>query len=246
VARKPVTIPSRQRVSVALGDRRSSVGAWRDRIRDPSLTVLLVLELCAMFLAAPLAAKGLPIARAVADTLVLAVLVIVVMLSQKWGAIILISLGLAATVASFPLSGEWAPISTAVLRRSGDILAFSALTWVVAHAVYAPGRITFHRLQGAVVVYLSLATIFASVYSLIWELSPDAFAYLVVQASGPQEVATMLYFSLTTLTTTGYGDVVAIDPFARSLANLESVLGQFYLAITVARLVTLELEDRRR
>jgi voltage-gated potassium channel Kch len=55
-----------------------------------------------------------------------------------------------------------------------------------------------------------------------------------------------LYFSLTTLTTTGYGDIVAVDPFARSLANLESVIGQFYLAITVARLVTLELEDRRR
>ena len=56
----------------------------------------------------------------------------------------------------------------------------------------------------------------------------------------------MLYFSLTTLTTTGYGDIVAIDPFARNLANFESVLGQFYFAITVARLVTLELDDRRR
>jgi Ion channel len=56
----------------------------------------------------------------------------------------------------------------------------------------------------------------------------------------------MLYFSLTTLTPTGYGDIVAVDPFARSLANLEAVIGQFYLAITVARLVTLELADRRR
>jgi len=56
----------------------------------------------------------------------------------------------------------------------------------------------------------------------------------------------MLYFSLTTLTTTGYGDIVAVDPFSRSLANLESVLGQFFLAITVARLVTLELAARRQ
>ena len=50
--------------------------------------------------------------------------------------------------------------------------------------------------------------------------------------------------SLTTLTTTGYGDIVPVDPFARSLANLESVIGQFYLAIPVARLVTLELETK--
>jgi hypothetical protein len=56
----------------------------------------------------------------------------------------------------------------------------------------------------------------------------------------------MLYFSFTTLTTTGYGDIVAVDPFARSLANFESVLGQFFIAITVARLVTMELADRRR
>jgi Ion channel len=60
------------------------------------------------------------------------------------------------------------------------------------------------------------------------------------------EMATIPDFSLTTLTTTGYGDIVPIDPFARSLANLESVLGQFYLAVTVARLVTLELAGRRR
>ena len=171
---------------------------------------------------------------------------IVVMLSQRWSAVILILLGLAAIVASFLLSEGSSLVPTASLHRAGDILAFSALTWVVAHAVYAPGRITFRRLQGAAVLYLSLATIFASAYALIWELSPGAFANLVAQVGGPQEIGTMLYFSLTTLTTTSYGDIVAVDPFARSLANLEAVIGQFYLAITVARLVTLELADRGR
>jgi ion channel len=235
-----------RRHAIILDDGRRSIQAWQDRVRNPALTALLVLELCAVFLAAPLAAKGLPIARAVNDTLVLAVLVIVVTLSHRLGAIILILLGLAVIAASFLLSGEWSPVATTVLHRGGDILAFSALTWVVAHAVYAPGRITFHRLQGAVVLYLNLATIFASAYGLIWELSPDAFANLLVGVGGLEEVATMLYFSLTTLTTTGYGDIVAVDPLARSLANLEAVLGQFYLAITVARLVTLELAGRRQ
>ena len=55
----------------------------------------------------------------------------------------------------------------------------------------------------------------------------------------------MLYFSLTTLTTTGYRDIVPVDPFARSLANLESVIGPLYLAITVSRLMTIELADRQ-
>jgi hypothetical protein len=232
--------------SVIVDNTRKSLPIWQDRVRDPSLTTLLILEMCTIFIAAPLAAKGLPIARVVADTLVLTVLAIVVVLSHRWTAITLILLGLAGIVVSLLLRGELSPVATIVLRRGGDILAFSALTWVIAHAVYAPGRITFRRLQGAVVIYLSLAAIFASAYALIWELSPGAFANLVAKVGGPQETESMLYFSLTTLTTTGYGDIVALDPLARSLANLEAVMGQFYLAITVARLVTLELADRRR
>ena len=235
-----------QRHSDIVDDARRSIYAWQDRIRDPALSVLLVLDLCAIFFAGPLAAKRLSIARVVADTLVLAALAIVAMLSQRWDAIVLILLGLAATGASFLLSGEWSPVSTIVLRGSGNILAFCALTWTVARAVYAPGRITFRRLQGAAVLYLNLATIFASAYGLMWELNSGAFVNVVTPSGGPEEVATMLYFSLTTLTTTGYGDIVPVDPFARSLANLESVLGQFFLAITVTRLVTMELEDRRR
>jgi hypothetical protein len=116
----------------------------------------------------------------------------------------------------------------------------------VSEAVYAPGRITSHRLQGAAVLYLNFAAIFASAFSLIWDLNPTAFANLPCATGDLRELVTMLYFSLTTLTTTGYGDIVPVDPFARSFANLEAAIGVFYLAITVARLVTLELEDRHR
>jgi hypothetical protein len=181
-----------------------------------------VLEICTIFLAVPLAAKGLPIAQMVADTLVLAVIAIVVMLSLRWSAIILILLGLAAIIASFVISVEASPTLVIMLRRGGDILMFSSVAWVVGHAVYAPGRITLRRLQGAIVMYLNFANIFAAAYGLIWELSPGAFANLVVQGGGPEETGSMLYFSFTTLTTTGYGDIVPVDPFARSLANFES------------------------
>jgi hypothetical protein len=241
-----VSVRESQHSAVVADGRRRLVQPWQERFRDPALTVLLVLEICTIFLAVPLAAKGLPTAQVVATTLVLAVIAIVVMLSLRWTAIILILLGLGAIFASFVISAEASPTSVIILRRGGDILTFSSLTWVVGHAVYAPGRITLRRLQGAVVMYLNFASIFAAAYGLIWELSPGAFANLVVQGGGPEEAGSMLYFSLTTLTTTGYGDIVAVDPFARSLANFESVLGQFFIAITVARLVTMELADRHR
>jgi hypothetical protein len=207
---------------------------------------VLVIELCLVFLAVPLAAEGFPIARPVAQILLLAVVAIVVMLSHRGGAIFLMILGLAVTLGSLSPWPGLSPLATGVLNRGGEILTFSALTWVVAFAVYAPGRITSRRLQGAVVLYLNLAVIFASAFSIIWILNPAAFSNLPAATGSPDELATMLYFSLTTLTTTGYGDIAPVDPFARSLANLESVLGLFYLAITVARLVTLELDDWRR
>jgi hypothetical protein len=206
----------------------------------------LALELFGIFVAGPLAARGLPIARVVLFALALMALAIVVILSYRRGAIIAILLGFAAIAASALLGAEWLRPAASVLHRSGEVIAWSALIWVVAHAVYAPGRITLHRLQGAGVVYLSIAMTFASTYGLIRELQPDALANLHALAGSEAETAALMYFSLTTLTTVGYGDILPVDPFARSLANLESVIGQFYLAITVARLVTLELADRRR
>jgi Ion channel len=232
--------------ATVLDNKRASLHAWQDRVRDPSLTVLLVLQLLLLFVALPVGAIGVPIAEPVGLSLLLVVLTLVVILSHRGVAIVVILLGLAAIAASVALGREWSPITGSVLNRGGIMLVFSTLTWVVAHAVYAPGRITFHRLQGAVVVYLSLATIFATTFSLVWEVIPGAFTSLPAEARGPHEFDTMLYFSLATLTTTGYGDIVPLNPFVRSLANLESVIGPFYLAITVARLVTLELEDRRR
>ncbi len=155
-------------------------------------------------------------------------------------------LGVVAISVSVLFGAGWLPIVRSVLHRGGEMITWSALIWVVVHAVYAPGRITLQRLQGAAVVYLGAALLFASAYGLIWELTPDAFANLHASLGGDQEVAELMYFSLTTLTTTGYGDILAVDPFARSLANLEFVIGVFYIAITVTRLVTLELRDRSR
>src|SRR5215813_3650099 len=92
------------------GDRRTLFRTWQERFRDPSLTVLLILEVCVIFVAAPLAVKGLLVARAVGETLILAVVVVVVLLSYRRGAIVVILLGLVARSASFALGPEWSSI----------------------------------------------------------------------------------------------------------------------------------------
>jgi membrane-bound ClpP family serine protease len=143
VLTRPVNVHGFRPDSVVVDSAPRSTQTWQEGFRDPALTVLLILDLCTIFLAVPLAAKGLPTAKVVADALVLAVVAIVVMLSLRWNAIILILLGLAAIVASLVISAEASPISVIMLRRGGDILTFSVLTWVVADAVYAPAGSRF-------------------------------------------------------------------------------------------------------
>lgn len=74
---------------------------------------------------------------------------------------------------------------------------------------------------------------------------PNAFIGLQPLRDNLAIAANLIYFSFVTLTSVGYGDIVPLHPYARSLANLEAIIGQLYPATLLARLVTLQLEGRR-
>jgi hypothetical protein len=101
--------------------------------------------------------------------------------------------------------------------------------------------VTVHRILGAVAVYLLIGVIWAEAYDLVETIAPGALS--VPAPHPPHDVAHFVYYSFATLTTVGYGDVVAVHPAARSLATLEAVVGQLYSAILVARLVGLSLRQ---
>jgi hypothetical protein len=114
---------------------------------------------------------------------------------------------------------------------------------VLANVLRA-GRVTPHRIQGAVAAYLLLALIFAFAYSLTEILAPGSFhlpAPIVAAPAGAERMGELVYFSFVTLTTLGYGDVTPASPSARTLATLEALVGQLYLAILIARLVSLQI-----
>jgi hypothetical protein len=91
--------------------------------------------------------------------------------------------------------------------------------------------------MGAVILYLSIGLIFANVYDAAALLLHPSFSTLAVGRG--RTLSQLLYFSLSTLTTTGFGDIAPVHPFVRSLANLEAVIGQLFPATLLARLVTL-------
>jgi hypothetical protein len=127
-------------------------------------------------------------------------------------------------------------------RELSALITFALFAVVVAGQVYRAGPVTYHRIQGAVAVYLLFGLIWASAYALLNHLSPGAFSGNV-EAAVPQ---TWIYYSFITITTTGYGDIGPVHPVARSLAIAEAVAGQLYIAITLARLVSLYVGSRSR
>jgi hypothetical protein len=110
---------------------------------------------------------------------------------------------------------------------------------VTAETVFAEGRMNLLRLTGAIVMYLNVAILFTALYRLIDRVAPGSFSGISVNFDRLKSPGDLMYFSVSTLTTVGYGDIAPLNPIARSLANLEALIGQLYPAIIVARIVTL-------
>ncbi len=218
---------------------------WRSRLQDPSLTALLVFEVLLIFVGAPLAALGMRLPLLLAAMVVAGFIVLVVLVSGSPGAIALVFASALLAAAGFVLRLREPSGITDLLGHGAAIIGFVALTSVVARAVFRPGQVSFHRIQGAIVLYLNVALIFTAAYRLVAELVPGAFGAAPVPGNDIAAASAMLYFSFTTLTSVGFGDIVPMSPIARSLVNLEAIIGQLFPAILLARIVTLELETRR-
>jgi voltage-gated potassium channel Kch len=214
------------------------------RYRDPALSALVVLQMVWLFGLAPL--EQLHAVPNAVNTLVNALLVGVVMIvcsgnrPAEWTV-------LAATVAGVAaaLLHAAAPSSVTVAIDLAARLAFiAALSLVIGQAVFADGDVTHHRVVGAIAIYLNTALFFAFAYRAIDNLVPHAFN--VPNAGASVFGGRYVYFSFVTLTTTGYGDILPIHPFARSTATLEALFGQLFPATLLARLVSLQLTARRK
>jgi len=127
---------------------------------------------------------------------------------------------------------------------------FAITIWGVARAVFGAGSVTSETLRGAVCIYILLGVMWASVYSLIEAVQPGAFSLPALAEKSDEtmvdverEAISFQYYSFVTLTTLGYGDVTPKTPVARTLSWLEAVVGQLFIALTLARLVAIHVSQ---
>src|SRR6266481_4083332 len=96
------------------------------------------------------------------------------------------------------------------------------------------------RYRAVAAGYLLIAYAWALAYQLVALSDPSSFSFPATAV--PQTLRfRLLYFSVTTLTTAGYGDITPLAPVARCLAALEGVIGQLFPVLLLARLVSMEL-----
>jgi hypothetical protein len=129
-----------------------------------------------------------------------------------------------------------------------SLLIVIAYWGFILRYVYKEGPLTRQRLEGAIAAYLLITMAFALVFHLISFLIPGALNFPDSSPSidDPRFGYIFHYFSISTITTLGYGDIVPVHPVARTLTMIEALVGQLYPAILLARLVSLSIIDTQR
>ncbi len=121
------------------------------------------------------------------------------------------------------------------------------ITWNQLRGLLRQKDVTGETISMSISVYLLLGMTWGFLYIVLYHLQAQAFslpgsAALNSGSTSEQQVfPVLIYFSLTTLSTIGFGDITPVSLQARYAAVAEGITGQFYLAILVARLVGLQM-----
>jgi hypothetical protein len=214
-------------------------------IRYGGAGTTLLLSLLALVGLHPLLLGG--IAARIAGGLILATILVAGTIAASQSAVQRAISGILA-ISALALQFAWL-VSGNVMVEAALMAAFSAFclytAMVILRRVLSFGPLYADRVHAALSVYVLLALFWAGAYALVEISSPGAFSIATTPADSvalresrnllPQ----MFHLSIATLTSTGFGDITPVAPFARSLNQLEQLTGVFYIAVLISRLVGL-------
>jgi hypothetical protein len=204
---------------------------------------LLLVALLLYVLFHPLVLGG-TLARIAGGVIVVVILVVGTMAASRSRQLRFIGGLLAAT--TFCLQLAWLvsgdrPVEAAMMAAFAIFCFYTA--GVILRHVLSFGPLYADRVHAALSVYILLGFAWAGAYSMIEILSPGAFSIPRAAGAAPDDgaplLADMMHLSIATLTSTGFGDITPVAPFARSFSQLEQLTGVFYIAVLISRLVGL-------
>jgi len=161
-------------------------------------------------------------------------------------AAICLVVGMTAATLTADLMAEFDPSpGLGALDTALRAASLSILFCMTLKRTLRPGRINGFRVLGGIAGYLLIGLIWTFAYQFLMQRTPSAIYFEPGAAQNlPGQPSHLIYFSFTTLTTVGFGDIHPVTPVARSLTVAEALAGQLYIAILIASLVGMALQAR--
>lgn len=155
--------------------------------------------------------------------------------------ILIAVLSLLCNIASHFILFESAAKNLILFKACIDSLFIGLAIIIISRRIFHSKKVTADTIKGGICIYLLIGLLWAILYYAVLIINPESFSHTTQdsQQSFEQQFVRLFYFSFTTLTTLGYGDIVPQDRISMVLANLEAIVGQMYPAILIARLVGL-------
>jgi hypothetical protein len=139
----------------------------------------------------------------------------------------------------------WLYFSThSLLFLFDSIFGFIFLAYIIVlilRHIFRQEDVTLEIIYGAIVVYILIGLMWVFLYKFTGFFHPGSFFFSDALAGETRKA--LYYYSFVTLTTLGYGDISPVSGPARSLAMLEAIVGQMYIAVLIARLVGMHISQ---
>ncbi len=157
---------------------------------------------------------------------------------------------IAISIGSFAFFGIW---YTVIIEERLYLVIFSMICQITFYIyviiiilknLIKAEDVNANIISGAIVVYLLIGMSFAFLYSLTEALAPGSFCINSSESVALKlNIFDFVYYSFTTLTTTGYGDISAVSLHARAASNIEQITGVMYVAIIISRFVSIYISN---
>jgi hypothetical protein len=120
-----------------------------------------------------------------------------------------------------------------------ELSVFALMIGMVIIKVFEGGSVTIHRVVGSIVAYMLIGNAWAIMFQFLYIQIPGSIQIPAVYTEPEVPNSVFLYFSYTTLTTTGYGEILPVHAIARTLVIIEQLIGVLYPVVLIGRLVSL-------
>ena len=216
----------------------------RNAIKGRAKYVLIVIVLLNVLY--PITSEGSLVSLLIFEVLYAGLFVVGIFITSDSRAQITWSISIAVLWLIMAVIYAFDPTNFWKIQVSSFILIVFHITMILVmlRYIFTAASVTLDVLYASAAVYFLLSFLFVPIYGMLETANPGSFVDNTLNT--PMHWQQFVYYSLVTLSTAGYGDILPVNAWARMLAGFEATIGVLYVAILMARLVSLYDAQRRK